>query len=630
MTRRDDELTIRSAGVARAHGPGTFVFGATTRTVTSASIVVVAVLATGLSALAAGDRNGYVLAHSLAAAPFMGGALVCSAHARRWCPPQYRRFWQRWFAANLVGGLATLAAIGAVVLRSPRLMVVVMALLVAAVPFWASATLHMLHAQAGRRDTSVDLVDAAMALVVLSAPGVLLLAEPMVQTTELVFAGPFALFLVLLPAGVYGAFVNLARVPRGERVTQGLGVALAAVFGISMALQLAHVVADPELPLPVFVGFEALNLALVMALPLWAHRVTSGGLGRLPVERQVRRAHPMPTISAVVLPLLAVYVFVARGDDGWSVGYLAAVLLVVVVLNAVRHSVLSREAQSLSGELAGMAEERRRLLANMVRALDDDRRRTVSELHTQAVGSLSTLGTVVQTACMSLPPATATVVRETIAQLQGDLTDRAEELRMLMVAMRPPPVGDTGAQPGSAGSGGSAGAGNSAGAGEDTLSAALRAYASDLHAEGTSVVRPGVQIVVDPRLELDRSTMTIVYRIAQEALLNAFRHARATRVAATLGVDEPTGTVVLEVTDDGIGFDPALVDEGSGLPSMRRFSDLGRGDLTVRSAPGGGTVVHCRLGVRVGVVRDGGASGARPGDRHLRLIPSVDASVVPR
>jgi signal transduction histidine kinase len=629
MTLTDDEPTTRPADLPRPPAPDRFVFRDGTRVGVSVGIVAVVVVTIGLSALATDDRNGYVLAHSLAAVPFLGGALVCAAIALRRCPPQYRTFWRRWYVANQLAGLATLAALGAVVLHSPWLMAVDMVLLVAAVPFWTSAALHMLAAQAGRRDTSIDVVDSTMALVVLSAPGVLLLADPMLETSDLIFAGPFAFFLALVPAGAYSAFVNLARVPAGERVAQALGVALAALFSVSVALQLAHVVGELDLPLPVFVGFHAANLALVMALPLWAHRVTAGGLGRLPVERQVRRANPMPTISAVVLPLLTVYVFALRSDDGWTVGYLAGVLLAVVVLNALRNSMLSREAQRLSGDLASMAEERRHLLASMVRALDDDRRRTVSELHTQAVGSLSTLGTVVQTACVSLPPATATVVRDTVAQLQGDLSDRAEELRMLMVAMRPPSFAP-------------------AAVGEHALSAALRAYASEVRAEPTAAAQPGVQIVVDARLELDRSTMTIVCRLAQEALLNAVRHAGATLVAVTVGADERAGGVVVEVTDDGVGFDPAGVDEGSGLASMRLFTDLGRGEMTVRSTPGGGTVVRCVLGLRDdalrrpatatagdrstgggtdgGDVHDGVAPAARPGRSHLRLVTSVEAT----
>src|SRR5918998_280517 len=479
--RTDDELTPRSGDHAGALDAGIFAFDVRHRVVVSASLAAAVLAAAGLSAYAADDRDGNILAHSLAAAPFLVGAMVCSAIVIGRCPEQYRPFWRRWFAANLVASLATLAAVAAVVLESDALMAVDMVLLVAAVPIWTSAGIHMLRLQAGRRDASVDVVDANMALWVLSAPGVLLLGEAIQRSDDLIFAGPFALFLILMPASIYGAILNLTRVPPGERITQGLGVLLAGMLSLSVALQLAHVAGGLELPLPVFVGVHAANLALVMALPLWAHRVVSGGL--------------------------------------------------------------SREATNLSGELAGMAEERRRLLASMVRALDDDRRRTVSELHTQAVGSLSTLGTVVQTACVSLPPATATVVRETIAQLQGDLSNRAEELRMLMVAMRPPSFGDPGGNNG----GERVGAGPATtgeGTSDDALSAALRAYASDLYAEGTTTAHPTVHIDVDRRLELDRSTMTIVYRVAQEALLNAVRHARAERVTVAVSADEQLGGVV--------------------------------------------------------------------------------------
>ncbi len=627
----DEERTIRSGETTRPDSSATFVYAATTRAGVSIAIVVIGVATVGLAALVDDDRDGYVLAHGMASAPFVLGALACAAGARRSGAPQFRVFWQRWFEANTVASAATLAAIGAVVFESSVLLVVDMVLLLAAVPFWVSAWLFMLEAQAGRRDASVDVVDGAMAIVVLGAPGVLLLAGPMLETTELMFAGPFALFLLLTPASLYGSCLNVARSPRGERVTQGLGVALAGAFVVNVAMQLAHVLGNLDLPIPVFVGFHALNMALVMALPLWAHRVTSGGLGRLPVEHQLRRSNPMPAISAVVLPVLAIYVLTARADDAWVVGYLAAVLLMVIVLNALRHSMLSREAQRLSSELAEMAEERRQLLASMVRALEEDRRRTVSELHTQAVGSLSTLGTVVQTACVSLPAATANVVRETIRQLQGDLSDRAEELRMLMVAMRPPSFDDTD---------------RAARSGDDALSAALRAYASELRGDTIGEVAPGVQIVVDPRLELDRSTMTIVYRIAQEALRNAVRHARATLVAVKVGVDEGSGGVSVEVTDDGVGFDRRTVDDGSGLSSMQLFTDLGRGELTVRSAPGEGTIVRSVLGVRdvtpsqrhrpdggmpahEGIAPDVGASPGRRDRRHLRLIPPVEAAPGP-
>ena len=68
-----------------------------------------------------------------------------------------------------------------------------------------------------------------------------------------------------------------------------------------------------------------------------------------------------------------------RDSRPWEVAFLIVVLLVIVLLNAVRYTLMSREARHLSLELAAMAEERRPLLANMVRALEHDRHRTVAE-----------------------------------------------------------------------------------------------------------------------------------------------------------------------------------------------------------------------------------------------------------
>jgi signal transduction histidine kinase len=601
-------------------GPSTLVFSARARTLGSGAIAILALILVGVSAAIPDDRDGYLLAHAVTAVPLMFGATVLAHRARRDGPSQFELFWRRWATACGAGGLAGVATIGAVALHAPVLLAVDVALLVAATPFWLSAMRHMLRAQAGQRDPSVDLIDAAMALVVLSAPFVLMVVEPVGRSPEPMFAVPFAVFVALIPAGLYLGLVNLTRVARDERVTQGLGIVLGAAFCLSVSLQLAHVVAELDLPLSVFVGVHVVNLSLVMALPLWAHRTTAGGLARLPVEHQARVSHPMPAISAVVLPLVALAVLLWH-DEPWAVAYVAALMSVVVVLNAVRHALLTREARRLSGDLVRMAEERRQLLANMVRALDDDRRRSVSELHTQAVGSLSTLGTIVQTACVSLPSATAQLLKETISQLQGDLTDRAEELRRLMVAMRAPSFTDRG--------------GNGHGSGDDVLTAALRAYASELLDTVPPADRPQVLVSVDPELELDRTAMTIAYRVAQEALHNATRHAHAGRVDVRVRVADGGGGVVVEVEDDGVGFDPDAEHDGAGLATMRLFSELGRGEVSVRSTPGRGTVVCSLLGGapegrvtpdhrsdQVAAVPAG--APAATVRRHLRLLPTVE------
>ncbi|GAA5113744.1 GAF domain-containing sensor histidine kinase [Pseudonocardia adelaidensis] len=87
-----------------------------------------------------------------------------------------------------------------------------------------------------------------------------------------------------------------------------------------------------------------------------------------------------------------------------------------------------------------------------------------------------------------------------------------------------------------------------------------------------------------------------LYRIAQECLQNIAKHARAS--SATLRFDVRDGAALLEVSDDGVGFDTATAPTGSdpdgrgyGLQSMVERAELVGGRLHVRSRPGAGTTV---------------------------------------
>ena len=165
-----------------------------------------------------------------------------------------------------------------------------------------------------------------------------------------------------------------------------------------------------------------------------------------------------------------------------------------------------------------------------------------------------------------------------------------------MVAMRPPaflPTGD-----------------------DSALGTALLAYAPDLYRERSTRT---VNVHVGPA-ELDRSTMTIVYRIAQEALLNAARHSMAETVAVS--VTEHEGNVKVEVHDDGVGFDLEAVICGSGLASMQLFTNLGWGSCWSGPAPVSTLV---RASWAFAPRRSAGARRRRAGlagcgRAHLRLI----------
>lgn len=103
-----------------------------------------------------------------------------------------------------------------------------------------------------------------------------------------------------------------------------------------------------------------------------------------------------------------------------------------------------------------------------------------------------------------------------------------------------------------------------------------------------------VSLASDDGLTLSRDAEVVVLRCAQEALGNARKHARATRIGLTVALHD-ADRVRLTVTDDGIGFDPAHAPDGFGLSGMTERLALVGGTLTVTSAPGAGTVLVAEL-----------------------------------
>jgi signal transduction histidine kinase len=111
-------------------------------------------------------------------------------------------------------------------------------------------------------------------------------------------------------------------------------------------------------------------------------------------------------------------------------------------------------------------------------------------------------------------------------------------------------------------------------------------------------------------LSLPPAPATALYRFAQEALANVARHAQASRVGATLfATDEE---VTLEITDDGAGFDPRMLDSAPGFGlrgRVERARSLG-GWAEISSSPGHGTTVM----LAVPLAADAAASAPAAGD----------------
>jgi signal transduction histidine kinase len=214
----------------------------------------------------------------------------------------------------------------------------------------------------------------------------------------------------------------------------------------------------------------------------------------------------------------------------------------------------------LARRLTRGAEERERLLSVAVDASDAERRRIARDLHDSVVQDLA--GTAFSVSALARDPSTSSEAQERLDDAGSSLRDSLRALRSLLAEIHPPDLK------------------------ADGLSAAL----NDLVAPATNA---GVQasVSVTDAAEASDQAVALVWRVAQEAVRNALRHADATTLGVT--VRGRAGRLSLEVTDDGIGFDPgAAPDPDSfGLRGLRSLVAEAGGSLDVTSIPSRGTTV---------------------------------------
>jgi signal transduction histidine kinase len=109
--------------------------------------------------------------------------------------------------------------------------------------------------------------------------------------------------------------------------------------------------------------------------------------------------------------------------------------------------------------------------------------------------------------------------------------------------------------------------------------------------------RAGVEarLEVDELVKLPGDVEQELYRIAQEALNNALKHAAAGSVVVYLR--QSNGSIEMEIVDDGVGFNPEVLPDqgGMGLKSIRDRAEQIGGSATIRSQPGEGTSVKVSL-----------------------------------
>ncbi len=201
------------------------------------------------------------------------------------------------------------------------------------------------------------------------------------------------------------------------------------------------------------------------------------------------------------------------------------------------------------------------LSAKLVRAQEDERRALSRELHDEVGQSFSA---VMMEAENLLDMEPATEVRPHLEAMRNLAEKGMNEIRNMALLLRPSMLDDFGLVP------------------------ALNWQARE------TAKRTGMRVQVDSELEddLPEEHKTCIYRIVQEALNNCSRHALAKTVQVS--VREENGRILLEVQDDGSGFDPQRV-RGLGLLGMEeRVRHLG-GGFEIDSHPGRGTTLRIAL-----------------------------------
>jgi two-component system, NarL family, sensor histidine kinase DevS len=210
-----------------------------------------------------------------------------------------------------------------------------------------------------------------------------------------------------------------------------------------------------------------------------------------------------------------------------------------------------------------MAEER---LQNTIDAAEQERGRWARELHDETLQSLAVLRMRLASALREESPDD---LHETGQEAVKQIDDEIVKLRRLITELRPASLDTIG------------------------LEAALYALAQQHQQVG--------EIRIECEFELPREAEerpaplleTAVYRLVQEALTNVSKHSRAEH--AGLKVREFPTQIEIEISDDGVGFEPNLVREGFGLVGMRERVALLGGTLRVGSTPGSGTTISAEI-----------------------------------
>jgi len=222
-------------------------------------------------------------------------------------------------------------------------------------------------------------------------------------------------------------------------------------------------------------------------------------------------------------------------------------------------AMLRQQYQNLLDRLQRNEQEFRRLARSVWQVQEDERRRLARDLH-DGIGQNLTALKHRLSQLRDSRDAQQPDFNERLDTAIALCADTLEDTRNLSRLLRPPILDDLGLEP------------------------ALQWLGRSIgESSGLSIA-----LEIEPLPPLDSELQTLLFRVAQEALNNASKHAQASNVLLRLVARG--GRLQLQVVDDGRGCDPELVlRSGGGLSGMRERLRLHGGGLDLHCAPGSGT-----------------------------------------
>ena len=231
------------------------------------------------------------------------------------------------------------------------------------------------------------------------------------------------------------------------------------------------------------------------------------------------------------------------------------------------------EIRALLHESQAMQKKLRDLTRQIITTQEDERKQISRELHDEVVQTLVGINVELSALAKRVPPELPTL-SEKIAYAQQLVEGSVEAVHRFARGLRPAVLDDLGLIP------------------------ALHAYCKSVTEQKKLKIRLTAFAGVEA---LGAAERTMLYRVAQEALTNVLRHARATEVALT--IRELVGAVRMEVSDNGRSFavQKTLAKENNkrlGLVGMRERIEMVGGTLHIESMPGLGTTVRVEVPYR--------------------------------